>query len=64
MGPLLMPADWGEFVQVHDDHDAIQWSPDEFPAIAIQSRWEPRTSLPATSRSFCDFLGAGPENRS
>ena len=31
------PADWGEFVQIHDDRDAFQASPDELPAINIHS---------------------------
>jgi hypothetical protein len=31
------PTDWGEFVQVHDDHDVFQASPDELPAIDIHS---------------------------
>jgi hypothetical protein len=30
------PADWGSFVQVHDDRDAIQVSPDELPVIDIR----------------------------
>ena len=29
------PTDWGEFVQIHDDRDAIQASPGELPAIDI-----------------------------
>jgi hypothetical protein len=29
------PADWGELVQVHEDRDAIQATPDELPAIDI-----------------------------
>ncbi|MEI6367214.1 MAG: hypothetical protein WCP23_08990 [Planctomycetota bacterium] len=29
------PTDWGELVQVHDDHDVIQASPDELSAIDI-----------------------------
>jgi len=31
------PTDWGEFVQVHDDRDVLQSSPDELPAIDIHS---------------------------
>jgi hypothetical protein len=31
------PTDWGELVQVHDDHDVFQSSPDELPAIDIHS---------------------------
>jgi hypothetical protein len=31
------PADWGEFVQAHDDRDVFQASPDELPAIDIHS---------------------------
>jgi hypothetical protein len=31
------PADWAEIVQVHDDRDIFQASPDELPAIAIHS---------------------------
>ena len=34
LGP---PADWGELVQVHDDRDVFQASPDEPPAIDIHS---------------------------
>jgi len=30
-------AEWGEFVQVHDDRDVFQLSPDELPAIDIHS---------------------------
>jgi hypothetical protein len=38
--PILSPArgpptDWGELVQIHDDRDVIQASPDELPAIDI-----------------------------
>jgi len=29
------PTDWGELVQIHDDRDVIQASPDELPAIDI-----------------------------
>ena len=29
------PTNWGELVQVHDDRDTIQASPDEMPAIDI-----------------------------
>jgi hypothetical protein len=40
--PLISPArgpptDWGELVQVHDDRDVFQSSPDELPAIDIHS---------------------------
>ncbi|MEI6506144.1 MAG: hypothetical protein WCO90_09730 [Planctomycetota bacterium] len=31
------PADWGEFVQAHDDRDVFQASPDELLAIDIHS---------------------------
>jgi hypothetical protein len=31
------PTDWTELVQVHDDRDAIQTSPDDLPAIDIRS---------------------------
>jgi DNA replication protein DnaC len=31
------PTDWGELVQAHDDRDFFQASPDELPAIDIQS---------------------------
>jgi hypothetical protein len=31
------PTDWGELVQVHDDRDVFQLSPDELPAIDIHS---------------------------
>ncbi len=31
------PTDWGELVQAHDDRDVFQASPDELPAIDIQS---------------------------
>ena len=31
------PTDWGELVQVHDDSDVFQSSPDELPAIDIHS---------------------------
>jgi len=31
------PADWGELVQVHDDREAVQVSPDELPVIDIRS---------------------------
>jgi hypothetical protein len=31
------PTDWGELVQVHDDRDIFQASPDELPAIDIHS---------------------------
>ena len=31
------PTDWGELVQVHDDRDVFQSSPDEMPAIDIHS---------------------------
>jgi hypothetical protein len=30
-------TDWGELVQVHDDRDVFQSSPDELPAIDIHS---------------------------
>ena len=38
--PLLgvgPPTDWGELVQIHDDRDVFQASPDELPAIDIHS---------------------------
>ena len=31
------PTAWSEFVQMHDDREAVQASPDELPAIDIQS---------------------------
>ena len=31
------PTDWGELVQVHDDRDVFQASPDELPAVDIHS---------------------------
>ena len=31
------PTNWGALVQVHDDRDTIQASPDELPAIDIHS---------------------------
>jgi len=31
------PTDSGEFVQVHDDRDVLQSSPDELPVIDIHS---------------------------
>jgi hypothetical protein len=31
------PTDWGELVQVHDDRDVFQSSPDDLPAIDIHS---------------------------
>jgi len=31
------PPPWGEFVQMHDDREAVQVSPDELPAIDIHS---------------------------
>jgi len=31
------PAAWGELVQMHDDREAVQVSPDELPAIDIHS---------------------------
>jgi len=31
------PTDWGELVQVHDDRDVFQSSPDELPDIDIHS---------------------------
>jgi hypothetical protein len=33
------PTDEGEFVQVHDDREVFQASPDELPAIDIHSLW-------------------------
>jgi len=32
------PTDWGEFVQVHEDRDVVQATPDELPMINIQPR--------------------------
>jgi hypothetical protein len=32
-----LPIDWGELVQVQDDRDIFQASPDELPAIDIHS---------------------------
>jgi hypothetical protein len=31
------PTDWGELVQLHDDRDVFQSSPDELPTIDIHS---------------------------
>jgi hypothetical protein len=31
------PTDWGELVQIHDDRDIFQASPDELPVIDIHS---------------------------
>ncbi len=31
------PTAWGEFVQMHDDREAVQVSPDELPVIDIHS---------------------------
>ena len=31
------PTDWGELVQVHDECDVTQTSPDELPVIDIRS---------------------------
>ena len=31
------PTDWAELVQIHDDRDVFQASPDELPAIDIHS---------------------------
>jgi hypothetical protein len=31
------PTDWGELVQIHDDRDVFQASPDELPTIDIHS---------------------------
>jgi hypothetical protein len=31
------PTDWGELVQIHDDREAVQVSPDELPVIDIHS---------------------------
>jgi hypothetical protein len=31
------PTDWGELVQIHDDRDVVQASPDELPVIDIHS---------------------------
>jgi hypothetical protein len=32
------PTDWGELVQIHDDRDVFQASPDDLPVIDIHSR--------------------------
>jgi hypothetical protein len=32
-----LPIDWGELVQVQDDREAVQVSPDELPGIDIHS---------------------------
>ncbi|MEX0669098.1 MAG: hypothetical protein WD060_01395 [Pirellulales bacterium] len=32
-----LPTDWGELMQVHDDREAVQVSPDELPGIDIHS---------------------------
>ena len=40
------PIDWGEFVQVHDECDVTQASPDELPVVDIHSLFHVRvTSL-------------------
>ncbi len=31
------PTDWGELVQIHDDRDVFQASPDDLPVIDIHS---------------------------
>ncbi len=31
------PTEWGELVQMHDDREAVQVSPDELPVIDIHS---------------------------
>jgi hypothetical protein len=31
------PTDWGELVQIHDDRETAQMSPDELPVIDIHS---------------------------
>jgi hypothetical protein len=31
------PADWSELVQIHDERDVFQASPDELPVIDIHS---------------------------
>jgi hypothetical protein len=31
------PTDWGEIVQIHDNRDVFQASPDELPSIDIHS---------------------------
>ena len=31
------PIDWGKLVQIHDDREAVQVSPDELPVIDIHS---------------------------
>jgi hypothetical protein len=31
------PTDWGELVQIHDDREVFQASPDELPAIDIHN---------------------------
>ena len=31
------PTDWGELVQIHDERDVTQASPDEVPVIDIHS---------------------------
>ena len=33
------PTDWGELLQIHDDRDVFQASPDELPAIDIHNRF-------------------------
>jgi hypothetical protein len=43
------PTDWGELVQIHDDRDVFQASPDELPAIDIHSLWAGRHQ-PADTR--------------
>jgi len=34
---LATLTDWGELVQIHDDRDILQASPDELPTIDIHS---------------------------
>ena len=35
---LPSPTDWGELVQIHDDREVFQASPDELPAIDVHNR--------------------------
>jgi hypothetical protein len=44
------PTDWGELVQAHHDRDVFQTSPDELPAIDINSLIRPVSE--ARHRSF------------
>ncbi|MEI6506529.1 MAG: hypothetical protein WCO90_11715, partial [Planctomycetota bacterium] len=58
------PTDWGELVQIHDNRDVFQPSPDELPSIAsrtavISSRRRARASASGTPAGDYD----GPPSR-